>query len=182
MRSEWPTYVQHPVPHYGSKPSTSPCRSPPRLPRRAAGRGCALRGPRVCRIRRLAMAASRARPHAARATRPPPPIEAGGGICAGPGRPKCVPHPARRDRSEPSTSQRLSRDATTPFCHCRRRGVRRAAQVCAASGASRTPRAEHVPVTVPLVRRDSPLLPWPAGGLCAGRPTCVPNPTGCYCS
>jgi hypothetical protein len=36
----------------------------------------------------------------------------------------CVPHPARRDRSEPSTSPCRSRVATAPACHGRRRDVR----------------------------------------------------------
>ena len=51
-------------------------RDPPRLSRPAAG--CAPGGQRVCRILRLAIAASRARPRATRATRPPPPATAGG--------------------------------------------------------------------------------------------------------
>ena len=42
----------------------------------------------------------------------PHPATAGGGMCAR--RHKFVPHPAHRDRSEPSTSPCHSRDATTP--------------------------------------------------------------------
>jgi hypothetical protein len=57
-------------------------RDPSRLPRSAAG--CAQGGPRLYRILRLAIAASPARPRAARATRPPPPATAGGWECATP--------------------------------------------------------------------------------------------------
>ena len=59
----------------------------------------------MCRIRRIAIAASPARPHAARALRLPPPATAGGGHAQGGPRVRhCAPHPAGRDRSEPSTS------------------------------------------------------------------------------
>jgi hypothetical protein len=126
----------------------------------------------------------------------------------------CVPLPARRDRSELSTSQCLSH-ITTPHptatasggmcalratCVCRTRRVaiesnraplcaNRASRtparlplqaegrapgvplVCAASGASRLRRAEHVPV--PLARRDCSPPSKTCGGICAGRATCV---------
>jgi hypothetical protein len=63
-------------------------------PRPATAGGGMLAGlPRACRIRRIAIAASRARLRAARPTRPPPPSTAGGGMCAG--RPTRVPHRAR---------------------------------------------------------------------------------------
>jgi hypothetical protein len=173
---------------------------------------CVPGGPRLCRTRRITIAASRARPSAARATRSPPPATAGGWECATGGRreyrirrrheptspcrratlppppttaggelraclPTYVPHPARRDRSEPSTSQSLSCDATDPACHGQRRDARRAAHVCTASFASRLPRAQHVPVQ--LVRRDRPRLLRPADGNVQrrdGRPTRVPHP------
>jgi hypothetical protein len=207
----------------------------PCLPRPAAE--CVQGGPSVCRIRRVTIAASRARACAARATRPPPPATAGGvcaeghtyvphpvphdcsepstsqcrsrdaipsrlprqvaGMCAA--RPTCVPHPASLDCCESSTSQCRSFDATPPTyrgrcagrpkcvphtarrvaaSRARARAARatrppppataggvdacRVTQVCAASGASRSPRAQHVPV--PLVRRNSPRLPRPAEG------------------
>ncbi len=60
------------------------------------------------------------------------------------------------DRSEPSTSPYHSRDAA---CHGRRRVLSRAAHAGAASCASRSQRAVHVPVQ--LVRRDRPRLPRP---------------------
>ena len=105
----------------------------------------------------------------------PPPATAGGGMCAR--QHKRVPHPAHRDRREPSTSPCRSRDATAPPGHGRRRDVRQAAQVCAASGASRSARAEHVPV--PLTQRE-PLPPPPpamaGGGMCARRHKSVPSP------
>jgi hypothetical protein len=65
----------------------------------------------------------------------------------------CVQHPRRRNRSEPSTSPCRSRDATCHPATCGG-GLRLAAHVCAAPGASRSQRAEHVPV--PLARRYMP--------------------------
>jgi hypothetical protein len=75
MCAERPKFVPHPARRDRSEPSTSPFRSRdatarPRLPRPEAG--CAPSGPSVCRIWRFAIAASRARPRAARATRARP--------------------------------------------------------------------------------------------------------------
>jgi hypothetical protein len=65
----------------------------------------------------------------------------------------CVPLPARRDRSEPSTSPCQSRGATDPRLPLLAAGCAPGAPlVCAASGVSRSQRAEHV--HVPLARRD----------------------------
>ena len=67
------------------------------------GEICARRATCVGRIRRVASAASRARPRANRAARP---IPAFNGLWRDVRRARhlCVPHSARRDRSEPSTS------------------------------------------------------------------------------
>jgi hypothetical protein len=233
--------VPHPARRDRSEKRTSPCRSRAvthRPPATAGGEGCTGRDTRVCSIRRVAIAASRARPRAARATRPParlsrpatgcalgvPPVYAASSAsraqraehvrvplarCDSPlacrdrrrdvrrARHLCVPHPAHRDCSEPSTPQCSSRDVSPrppasagggrsagratflchscalrsqraehipvqlarrdppPACHGRRRDVRRACILCAASGASCSQRAKHAPV--PLARRDPPL-------------------------
>jgi hypothetical protein len=211
-----PMCALHPVRRDHSEPSTSPYRSPDATcPPRHVRRGSAPGGPCVYRIRRVAITASRARTRAARAARHAPTPRAAGVLA---GRPMCVPHPARRHRSESSTSPCRPRGAICPTRHGRRRfppggpcvcrarcvtitasrarpraaraarqaspatcggGPRRAAHVCAASGASRSQRAEeHVPV--PPARRDNPPRPGRAeggrfapGGPCARRIRCV---------
>ena len=62
------------------------------------------------------------------------------------------------------------------LCAGRQRDARRAAQVSAASGASRSQRAEHAPV--PLVRRDPAPIPACHGRQrgCAPGGTCLPHP------
>jgi hypothetical protein len=122
----------------------------------------------VCRIRRVAIAASQARPRAASKSTTCPPANAGGGIVP----PVCVPHPSRRDRSEPSTSPCRSRLANPrppanaggwmlrPACHlcvCRIRRI-------AIAGSRARPRAARA-------SRPPNRLPTPAVGLCAGRAT-----------
>jgi hypothetical protein len=96
-----PTCVAHPTGRDCSELRT--CRSrnatAPRLPRPAAR--CAPDGLRVCRIRQVAIAASRARPRAARAARTHPHLRLprlAAGMCAG--LPTCVQHPSHRDRRE----------------------------------------------------------------------------------
>jgi hypothetical protein len=91
----------------------------PRLLRPAAN--CAPACPRMCRTRRVAIAASRARPRASPVTRPIPPATVSGGMRAG--RPTFVPHPSPRDCREPSTSPCSSCDATAPTCYGRRMGM-----------------------------------------------------------
>ena len=92
----------------------------------------------------------------------------GGGMCSRRHWHKRVPHPALRDRCEPSTSPCRSRDRAPPATAgggIIRRDVCPAAQACTASGASRSPRAKHVPV--PLARRDRPPPATAGGGMCA---------------
>jgi hypothetical protein len=189
--------VPHPALRDRSEPSTSPCRlrgATPRPPAKACGGTCAGRATRVCRFRRVATAASRARPRANHAARQIPAYpclrrdvrrarhlcvphpafrvhsEPSTSTCRSRGatalrRPRlrrdvrrtrhlCVPHPARRDRSEPSTSPCQSRGATDPRLPWLAAGCALGVPlVCAAASASRSQRAEHVPV--PLARRDS---------------------------
>ncbi len=108
---------------------------------------------------------------------------AGGGLCAR--RHKRVPHLTRRDRCETSTSSCRSCDATAPLPLATVTASgwmsRQAAHACAASGASRPLRDEHVPI--PLVRRDSPSPPptplaTAGGGMCALRDKRMPYPAG----
>ena len=175
-------------------------RSPPTL---ACGGTCAGRGICVCRFRRVAFAASRARPRAARAARP---LYAGHGcgeICArratcvgcirrvasaaSRARPRanraarpipafnglwrdvrrarhlCVPHSARRDRSEPSTSSCRSAARSLFASHgdgemCAGRGtcVCRIRRVATAASRAR-PRANRAARQIPAyhgLRRD----------------------------
>jgi hypothetical protein len=148
--------VPHPARRDRIEPSTSLCQSRVANPRppATAGRGtCAGRATCVCRIRRVATAASRARPRAACATRLLPAFQDlrrdMRGACH-----MCMPLPARRDRSEPSTSPCQSRGATDPRLPWLAAGCALGVPlVCAAASASRSQRAEHVPV--PLARRDS---------------------------
>jgi hypothetical protein len=98
----------------------------------------------------------RARPRATRATRSPLPATARGG-------------------TEPtSTSLRMSpcrsSDATAPTCR-QAEGLRRAAQMWAASGATRSQRGEHV--LVPLAQRVSPRLLRPAASPHRAAPVCA---------
>jgi hypothetical protein len=133
-------------------------------------RGCAPGGPRVCRTRRIAIAASRAHLEAARATQTSPgqPLPAAGCVQGGPSvcriwrtsiaTSQARPLAARATRPPPPATAgegvcsalRSQGAQHVSACHGRRRDVRRAAHVCATSGGPRSQRAEHVPV--PLVR------------------------------
>jgi hypothetical protein len=121
MRAEWPAYVQHPVPHDCSEPSTSMCRSrdaiPSRLPRRAAG---------MCVARPTCVPHPAPRDRSEPRTSPCRPRDATAPARHGRRRVVSrvatrVPHPVHRNRSEPSTCPCRSRDATAPTCHSWRR-------------------------------------------------------------
>ena len=156
-----------------------------------AGVGSASGGPDVGRISRVAIAASRSRPRSARATRSLPPATPGVGsapggpdkdrkrfviIATSRARPRatrakrwpllataaiCGPHPARRDRSESSTSPCRSRAALTPARH----GWR---GICAGLPRCRPPMARSYRSKP---RRTSPCR----SRTCTGRPRCLPH-------
>jgi len=135
-------------------PITRRDRSPPTM---ACGGMCARRATCVCRSQRVAIATSRARRRAARATRPP----------ARPPRWRrdvrqerhlCVPHPARRDRSELCTTSCCSRVANLRAPATAAGGALGVPHSCAASGE---------PSMSPCHSRNATLRPP------AGRATCV---------
>ncbi len=70
-----------------------------------------------------------------------------------------------------SLPRRVARDPPPPAASGSRAACW-AAHVCAAPGASRSPRAQHA--LAPLARRGNPRPPRPAAGLCSGGPKCVP--------
>ena len=148
---------RHPARRVRSEPGTSPCRSrdaAPRPPATAGGGMCTGRATCVCRIRRVAIEPSTSPCRACDAT-PRSPVTAGGGRSAG--RATCV---GRIRRVAIAASRALLRAARAtrpptglprPATGC----VLGAPPVCAASGTSRSQRAEHV--LVPLARRAPPI-------------------------
>ena len=212
-----PTGVLQPTCCNNNEPGKPQCCScntplpPPPQPATAGGGTCAWCATCVCRIRRVTIAASRARPRANRASRPParlPWLAAGRApgatlVCAASGASQsqraehlpvplalsdppyaghglrrdvrwachlCVPHPARRDYSEPSTVP-LAPRVPPAACHGRWRDVRLERHLCVPHPARRD---RSGPSTSPCRSRvATPHPPTTAGGgMCTGRATC----------
>jgi hypothetical protein len=170
-----PTAGQHPARRDSSEPSTSTCRScDATAPAPMADDGSALGGPRSGRARRDAIAASRARPRAARATQPPPLTTAGGRSVPGSPRVGCdlrVKVAASRARPRDARVTRPPRPALAGGGSAPggpRLGRIRRDAIAASRRAARAPRP-------PAVRRRHG---WRR--ICAGQPRCGPHPARRY--